>query len=914
MALLPRLMELLDTLDPPAIPEAILRTFLDELGLSSAWMAWIENDQRETFSLIAAVGLPPELEAGGQAPLRWSPCRCQRMALRGEGSEAALWIGCERLESLGLQATHLTIPLRFRGHTYGVMNFLIPPDFRLEEDARQSLTLASRLCGAILGHLRTMDRIQRQYGRLQNLSRIAQLANQTLPLRELLSRITAEMVTLLEGDRGAIALMAESGDRLQVVAEYNPIGTPSGLGVTIPIPGNPSMAWILENRQPLPIADVDTDPLLGPVQPVLQAMGIRSLLIVPLVVEDRVIGTLGIDSVRQPRSFTLEEIRLAETVAAQVAGAVERARLLEAAQQRAAHLETLHTILREATEARDLRALMDRALTHLRALLNVPIGAIWLEGQAILHGLPEDFGPQSAAIARQAGLEPREPLAVSDWATLPPDHPLQAMREAMARFGIQASLTVPLLHRAQRIGGLSLAAREPRIWQPEEIALLEAVGRELGAVAERLQLLQSFQAQATRLHVLYQTARALAELQDLPTLLGRAAEEILTHLPADGLNIYATDEEDPQQLRVVVERGFTAIPVIRISAKGAEETITGWVAMRGEPLWVEDCARYPYPPASQEIIEREGIRSHAALPLWRGPERVGVLHVIWRTPRTFDAETRELLQSLADLLATGIQSARLLQRTQRQAQELAALNRALHEALRLREEMIQNVSHELRTPLAVAMGYLELLAEGALGPLNPEQWEAITVSRERLGELHRYVELLLTLQATRAGELARIPLDLKQLVQEILHRWKTRLDPGRYRVVARLPVEEVWLIGDPEGLIRAIGEVLDNAAKFSPRGGTIEIALEVEGSQVHLRVRDEGIGIPMEQMERIGQPFYQPFYQVEGGTTRRFRGMGIGLAVARAVIEAHGGKLHIRPRSPQGTEVLLTLPRVQPAP
>ncbi|GBD10357.1 Histidine protein kinase DivJ [Candidatus Thermoflexus japonica] len=224
--------------------------------------------------------------------------------------------------------------------------------------------------------------------------------------------------------------------------------------------------------------------------------------------------------------------------------------------------------------------------------------------------------------------------------------------------------------------------------------------------------------------------------------------------------------------------------------------------------------------------------------------------------------------------------------------------------------MIQNVSHELRTPLAVAMGYLELLAEGALGPLNPEQWEAIAVSRERLRELHRYVELLLTLQATRAGELARIPLDLKQLVQEILHRWRARLDPGRYPVVTRLPVEDVWLIGDPEGLIRAIGEVLDNAAKFSPRGGTIEIALEAEGGQVRLWVRDEGIGISEEQIGRIGQPFYQ----VEGGTTRRFRGMGIGLAVVRAVVEAHGGKLHIRPRSPRGTEVLLTLPRAQPAP
>ncbi len=326
-----------------------------------------------------------------------------------------------------------------------------------------------------------------------------------------------------------------------------------------------------------------------------------------------------------------------------------------------------------------------------------------------------------------------------------------------------------------------------------------------------------------------------------------------------------------------------------------------------------------------ERLERAGIRAeHVTIPLHFHARLYGVMNLLIPPAFQLDEETRRelnfaglvcglllgLTRALDQLRQERDHSAQLLERAQHQAQELATLNRALSEALRVREEMIQNVSHELRTPLAVAMGYLELLAENALGPLNPEQKEAITISRGRLEDLRRYVELLLTLQAARAGTLARIPIDLKHLVGEVLRRWRTRLHPERYAVEVQLPEDDIWLIGDPEGLARAIGEVLDNAIKFSPGGGRIWISLGLEEGHAVLRVQDEGIGIPPDRLERIGEPFYQ----VDGGTTRRFRGMGIGLAVARSVAEAHGGKLNVQPRAPRGTEVILVLPLARSAP
>ncbi|GBD08794.1 Sensor histidine kinase WalK [Candidatus Thermoflexus japonica] len=499
-------------------------------------------------------------------------------------------------------------------------------------------------------------------------------------------------------------------------------------------------------------------------------------------------------------------------------------------------------------------------------------------------------------------LQEQRPLAIEDVAADPRIAPARPMLE---RIGIRSLLIVPLWMGDRIVGTLGIDhLRERHAFTPEEIRLAETAAHQLTDALKRFRMIRILQAQADRLHVLYQTARALAELQDLPTLLSRALDEILAHLPADGASVYVTEEADPEQLRVIVEKGYSATPIIRTSTQEAEETITGRVAARGEPLWVEDCARYPYPPASRSIIEREGIRSHAVLPLKRGEERLGVLHVIWRKRRTFDPETRDLLEGLADLLATGIANVRLVEALRRTVAQREALNRALEEALTAREQMIQNVSHELRTPLAVAMGYLDLLLDGAFGPLTPDQREALQASRNRLGELHRYVELLLTLRITREGKPLRQPLDLRQLIRTAARITESGLDPGKHRLELHVPSRAVWAIGEEESLARAIAELLDNAVKFSPDGGRIEVELQVEAGTARIIVRDEGIGIPVEAMERVGEPFYQ----VDGGTTRRFGGMGIGLAVARAVAEAHGGRLHLRPRSPRGTEAILELP------
>jgi signal transduction histidine kinase len=254
------------------------------------------------------------------------------------------------------------------------------------------------------------------------------------------------------------------------------------------------------------------------------------------------------------------------------------------------------------------------------------------------------------------------------------------------------------------------------------------------------------------------------------------------------------------------------------------------------------------------------------------------------------------------------QMERLVETFNRMVETIASNTESLQQALKLREQMIQNVSHELRTPLAILQGYIELMREEALGPLTSEQREALEVMQERLNGLIRYVDLLLTLQEIQAGARSLNILDLRELVREACRAYQSRLDPQRHALRVHLPDHPVWVMGEGERLLLTLTELLENAVKFSPAGGTIQVSLAVQGPEALLEVRDEGIGIPAEAISRV----FEPFYQVNGGTTRKFGGMGIGLTVVKQVVEAHQGRVEIESAVGQGTRVLLRLPIVIP--
>jgi signal transduction histidine kinase len=225
--------------------------------------------------------------------------------------------------------------------------------------------------------------------------------------------------------------------------------------------------------------------------------------------------------------------------------------------------------------------------------------------------------------------------------------------------------------------------------------------------------------------------------------------------------------------------------------------------------------------------------------------------------------------------------------------QLEEVNRDLQDAVRAKDEMIQNVSHELRTPLTLIDGYTALLKDGTLGPLAPEQDEALSAMAENSRRLRGMVDRLLILQTLEEGKLHRDDLDLEIFLNELMTGWHARCAKLGVDLQLDIAADLSHLNVDSDLLAQVVNNLLENALKFSSPGQRITLrayqtqsCLQVAAEHI-LVVADEGAGIPADKLSRI----FDRFYQIDGSRTRRFGGMGIGLALCRKIVKLHGGRI-----------------------
>jgi two-component system sensor histidine kinase/response regulator len=222
----------------------------------------------------------------------------------------------------------------------------------------------------------------------------------------------------------------------------------------------------------------------------------------------------------------------------------------------------------------------------------------------------------------------------------------------------------------------------------------------------------------------------------------------------------------------------------------------------------------------------------------------------------------------------------------------------------LQSTFVRNVQHELRTPLAVIMGYANLLRDGELGDLAPEQQDAIYVIADRAWELRTLVERISTLLAVEARETVAQPLDLNEMVYTIAKSWREKADQTNLTLELNLAPTLPELAGDSQHLRHAIACLGENALKFTPAGGRITVHTEAKEDWIYLTITDTGIGIAEDKLTHI----FNAFYQIDGSPSRRYGGLGLGLTVSKAVIEAHGGQIMVESELHQGSTFTVKLP------
>jgi signal transduction histidine kinase len=311
-------------------------------------------------------------------------------------------------------------------------------------------------------------------------------------------------------------------------------------------------------------------------------------------------------------------------------------------------------------------------------------------------------------------------------------------------------------------------------------------------------------------------------------------------------------------------------------------------------------------PAEATWLAYHGGRSCMIVPLIERGVAIGLVKLVSQEGRLFDEDEMRLAQGIANVVSSAMENALLYQSLDSRARALESAYHELQEADKAKDEFIQNVSHELRTPLISVLGYGGLLADGEFGAINDQQREAVNMVVQKSQKLAEIVEDIVSVQALETPTFDRQAVDIGSVIQSVLEKNRGRAEELGLRFNLRLPQGLPQVFADPKRIATAFEKLLDNAIKFGRGGEVIDVAVQdTNGPAVQILVRDYGIGIDPSEHQKI----FRRFYQVDGGTARRYPGTGLGLTIAKSIIEGHGGRIGVKSALQEGAAFIFTIPK-----
>jgi len=424
---------------------------------------------------------------------------------------------------------------------------------------------------------------------------------------------------------------------------------------------------------------------------------------------------------------------------------------------------------------------------------------------------------------------------------------------------------------------------------PDELSA--AVGRAL----EGRRLAQE-NARLRALLPLHELMHALVGTTDLAALTSQVAELALRETQADRCTILLVDEVRGELQRAAAcGLAEASSPASRLKLG---QGIAGWVAQSGEPLTVEGLLLGEGWYAGFPRGEGEG--SALCLPLRSKGKTIGVLCLAKDgRGRALTEADNELLSILASGAAVAIENARLFTHLQQAYERLADLDHR-------KSEFIALAAHELRSPLAAVITYATL-AEDSADESTRAHLRVIVDSAMRLNFL---LDDMLNLRELDAGQVVLRPesVSLSEAIQEALQPLAHLAQAKEQTITVQVPPELPAASADPQKLQIILLNLISNAIKFTPNQGRVHIEASVESGDLLVSVRDTGIGIPEGERERI----FERFYQVANSLRREQGGLGLGLSIAKGMVELHGGHIWAESQVGHGSTFSFTLPQWHP--
>ncbi|HUE89886.1 MAG TPA: GAF domain-containing protein [Vicinamibacterales bacterium] len=677
-------------------------------------------------------------------------------------------------------------------------------------------------------------------------------------------------------------------------------------------PGAPAPA-------PIVVSDVQKDATLADYQPVFARENIRALAFVPLVSRGKTIGKFMLYWAH-PRLVGPEVLDAALTIGALAGLAVDRARqnaeLLEHQQRMEVALQqeaqTRERLTRLAEGAQRLQISLDGGamVGEVLALAQQTIAAdgyaVWRrDGQVwrVVSSVALDARFTAVELPANDSFTFSSPLIVPD---VQAHALLEIRRPAYAAAGIQSLFSIPLQIRGRPGGSIAFYYRTPHEPSELELRVAQALGHLSAAAISSAELYAEQQHQRTlalrtadRSSFLAETSGRLNSLEyehNLELIANMAVPRfadccVVDLLEAGELRRLAVAHVDPARVELAHEL-HRRYPPRRDLPAGPWRVVT-----TGEPELYERIDETTIEGASRddehlEMLRGAGLRSAMLVPLRRVDDVFGVLtFALAGSDRTYDASDLEFALELGRRASFAIENARLY----RQAQD----------ANRAKDEFLAALSHELRTPLNAILGWASILRARPDSAME----RGLDVIYRNAQVQTQLVEDLLDASRIVSG---RMSIDLRDaplrpIVEAAIEILVPEAAEKDIELTASLPAPDLLIRGDAARLQQVFWNVLSNAVKFTPRYGRISLTTETTPSEVSIHMTDTGAGIRPEALPFI----FDRFRQADASTTRRYRGLGLGLTLSRQLTEMHGGRIAaISPGPGLGATFTVALPLV----
>jgi GAF domain-containing protein/CheY-like chemotaxis protein len=830
------------------------------------------------------------------------------------------------LAGMGIQA-FATIPLRARDTLLGWLVMVFEEAHAFSPEDERFLTTLADSAAVAIDNRNLFVRTEVAYQEAASLYETSRALTNAGTLDDILQSIVNHMrpahvtqvfmaIPVSENAEGQVTAMSVAVNWQE--SEY------SGVDLTgIVLQPDQFPVWMpLTTAGIMLIDDVETDARLSEIERAgFLSLNTRSVALLPLRTGNRRIGTVWLGS-PQPFRHSERHMRLYRSFVEQASLSMEATRLLAQTEQRARQLATSAQVAQFASSILSLDELLPRLVDLIKASFGYDHVQVFLMDEAneyaVLRASTGEPGQKLLSLNHKLAKGSKSVIGqVTANAA-----PAIALDTADARYVhkpnpylpfTRSEMALPLIVKNAVVGALDVQSNQSNAFDDEDIAVLTTLAAQISVALDNARLFSQAESRAKDMSFLYTVTAAAAAAGDssLIIALQSVANLVRNFFAALDVTVYLVDqmedaEGQPQPLLRPVALAGTSQPLSEVAEIYLDDELNllAQSARTRDSVITGDLARHTgYVPIASAA------RSMVGVPLNAGGNIVGIISMESQEAHAFSEQTISLLRALTSTLSAIVQNARLLEQVQSQ-------NEQLREVDRLKSEFLANMSHELRTPLNSIIGFSRVILKGIDGPLTEMQEQDLTTIYNSGTHLLGLINDILDQAKISSGkmDLHLDYFDMKAVCEGVrsigIGLVKDKPIDLRLEVASGLPKA----FGDEFRTRQVLLNLVSNASKFTQHGHVAIRAYTIEDAEtrrpmLRVDVEDTGIGIAEQDMPLL----FEAFRQVDSSLTRTVGGTGLGLPIAKSLIEAQGGQMLVASQVNVGSVFSILIP-LGPAP